>query len=54
VVGLLAVGFTSAAGAARLEIRLHETSYNWKFVNTSGTILDSGTASCHRLRSSAR
>jgi hypothetical protein len=30
-----------------LEIRLHETSYNWKFVNTSGTILDSGTASCH-------
>jgi hypothetical protein len=30
-----------------LEIRLHETNYNWKFVNTSGTILDSGTASCH-------
>jgi hypothetical protein len=30
-----------------LEIRLRETSYNWKFVNTSGTILDSGTASCH-------
>ena len=30
-----------------LQIRLHETSYNWKFVGTSGAILDSGTATCH-------
>ena len=30
-----------------LEIRLHESSYNWKFVNTAGATLDSGTASCH-------
>jgi acid phosphatase type 7 len=30
-----------------LEIRLHLSSYNWKFVNTAGTMLDSGTAGCH-------
>lgn len=30
-----------------LELRLHPTSYNWSFVNTSGTVVDSGTADCH-------
>jgi hypothetical protein len=30
-----------------LELRLHPTSYNWSFVNTAGTVLDSGTADCH-------
>jgi calcineurin-like phosphoesterase family protein len=30
-----------------LDLRLHATSYTWSFVNTAGTTLDSGTASCH-------
>jgi hypothetical protein len=30
-----------------LELRLHSTSYNWSFVNTAGTVVDSGTANCH-------
>ena len=30
-----------------LELRLHETSYNWSFVNTAGTVVDSGSADCH-------
>jgi calcineurin-like phosphoesterase family protein len=30
-----------------LELRLHPTGYNWSFVNTAGTIVDSGAADCH-------
>jgi calcineurin-like phosphoesterase family protein len=30
-----------------LELRLHATSYNWSFVNTAGTVVDSGSAACH-------
>jgi hypothetical protein len=30
-----------------LELRLQPTSYTWQFVNTSGTVLDSGTSNCH-------
>lgn len=30
-----------------LELRLHATSYHWAFVNTAGTVVDSGTANCH-------
>jgi calcineurin-like phosphoesterase family protein len=30
-----------------LELRLHPTSYNWSFVNTAGTVVDSGSADCH-------
>jgi hypothetical protein len=30
-----------------LKLRLHPTSYTWQFVNTAGTVLDSGTADCH-------
>jgi hypothetical protein len=30
-----------------LELRLHATSYNWSFVNTAGTVVDSGVANCH-------
>ena len=30
-----------------LELRLHATSYHWAFVNTAGTVVDSGDADCH-------
>jgi hypothetical protein len=30
-----------------LVLTLHSSSYTWKFVNTNGTIIDSGTAACH-------
>ncbi|HEU0195029.1 MAG TPA: metallophosphoesterase [Gaiellales bacterium] len=30
-----------------LKLTLHPTSYDWKFVNTSGATLDSGSAACH-------
>jgi Calcineurin-like phosphoesterase len=30
-----------------LELTLHPASYDWKFVSTAGTTLDSGTAACH-------
>jgi hypothetical protein len=30
-----------------LVLTLHASSYSWKFVNTSGAILDSGTTPCH-------
>jgi Calcineurin-like phosphoesterase len=30
-----------------LELRLHATSYTWSFVNTAGTVVDSGSADCH-------
>ena len=30
-----------------LELRLHATSYHWSFVNTAGTVVDSGDADCH-------
>jgi len=30
-----------------LELTLHPSSYDWKFVSTAGTTLDSGTAACH-------
>jgi hypothetical protein len=30
-----------------LELRLHATSYHWAFVNTSGTVVDSGDADCN-------
>ena len=30
-----------------LELRLHGTSYHWAFVNTAGTVVDSGDADCH-------
>jgi acid phosphatase type 7 len=30
-----------------LELTLHPTSYDWKFITTSGTTLDSGTTQCH-------
>jgi Calcineurin-like phosphoesterase len=30
-----------------LELRLHATSYHWAFVNTAGTVVDSGKTACH-------
>jgi hypothetical protein len=30
-----------------LELTLHPSSYDWKFVSTAGQTLDSGTAACH-------
>jgi Calcineurin-like phosphoesterase len=30
-----------------LKLTLHPSSYDWKFVDTSGKVLDSGTAQCH-------
>lgn len=36
---------TKAYGVIKMQ--LHATSYDWSFVNTAGTVLDSGTASCH-------
>jgi hypothetical protein len=30
-----------------LVLTLHSSSYTWKFVNTSGAIVDSGTTACH-------
>jgi hypothetical protein len=30
-----------------LVLTLHASSYSWKFVNTGGTIVDSGTTACH-------
>ena len=30
-----------------LELTLHPSSYDWKFVSTDGKTLDSGTAACH-------
>ena len=30
-----------------LVLTLHSSSYTWKFVNTSGAIIDSGTTACH-------
>jgi Calcineurin-like phosphoesterase len=38
---------TTTKAYGLLEMGLHATSYDWKFVNTAGKILDSGTASCH-------
>jgi hypothetical protein len=36
---------TSDFGVLRLT--LHPTSYDWEFINTSGTVKDQGTAGCH-------
>lgn len=30
-----------------LELTLHPTSYDWKFISTTGATLDSGTTACH-------
>jgi hypothetical protein len=30
-----------------LALTLHSSSYTWKFVNTSGAVIDSGTTACH-------
>ena len=30
-----------------LELTLHRSSYSWSFVDTSGTVLDSGLKNCH-------
>jgi hypothetical protein len=38
---------TTTKAYGLLEMGLHATSYDWKFVNTAGKVLDSGTASCH-------
>ena len=39
------VQFTTKAFGI-LKLTLHPTSYDWKFVNTSGNVLDSGSAPC--------
>ncbi len=30
-----------------LALTLHASSYDWKFISTSGTVVDSGTTACH-------
>jgi hypothetical protein len=37
----------SAKAFGILELTLHPSSYDWKFVTTAGKTLDSGTAACH-------
>jgi hypothetical protein len=36
-----------------LVLTLHSSSYTWKFVNTHGTVIDSGTTACHGPGASA-
>jgi hypothetical protein len=36
-----------------LVLTLHSSSYDWKFVGTGGTVLDSGSAACHGSGSGA-
>ncbi|HET7172568.1 MAG TPA: metallophosphoesterase [Gaiellales bacterium] len=40
------VEFTRS-GFGVLELRLHDTSYDWKFVGVDGSVIDSGSAPCH-------
>jgi hypothetical protein len=40
------VQFTAKAFGL-LELTLHPASYDWKFVSTDGSVLDSGSAACH-------
>jgi hypothetical protein len=37
----------SWSGFGVLKLRLHDTSYDWTMVSVSGTVVDSGSASCH-------
>jgi len=34
-------------GFGVIELTLHPASYEWKFVSTNGSVLDSGTTACH-------
>lgn len=39
--------FRNATSFGVLKMTLHPASYDWQFINTQGTIVDSGTANCH-------
>jgi len=34
-------------GFGILELRLHDASYDWKYVAVDGSVIDSGSAACH-------
>jgi len=40
------VEFTQS-GFGILELRLHDASYDWKYVAVDGSVIDSGSAACH-------
>ena len=44
--GMTNVQFTAKTFGI-LELTLHPASYDWKFVSTTGSVLDSGSAACH-------